>query len=690
MIFELPKIGQKAIRQPYFPTRQQELIFRASEYVPYEKIAQVLRTDERTVRNAAAQMGLPDFEPGDLWLRKGIITIVRRLWHTLNYEQMFQLLDMDEQEFARMLREEDFFDIKLGEKPDCEPVYWEDLTAEELEKTKKIRQWMQKVSFDGVKPFDFKYDVPDLEFSGEARFKSRLIYCFSGQYMHAFDMDSRDFCPDEMLEAYQKLGFNGIFTQGVFNQLAPFPFAPELSEGYEHRIARMQDFAQRLKKYGMKLYLYLNEPRALPVSFFEKHPQLRGHQGEEDKICLCVSHPAVQEYLREAIAGICRAVPDIGGFFAVTRSENYTNCYSHATNSEECTCPRCKQKTVEEVVAQTLKCFADGAHSVNPDIQVMAFNWRWDEFNMNIIRNLPKDVIVLSQSETGIPFNIGGVSGEILDYSMSIIGPGDRAKEEWKVAKECGLETAVKMQMNTTWECSTIPALPVYPSVEEHMRRVYQEGASHLIMTWTLGGYPSKTLAHAAQFFFEQCSEIPESPKVKAASQAFVEAFKEYPFHWESLYFGPHNAGPATPLFAQPTGFKATMTCFAYDDVDTWRSIYPRDVYEDQFGKLCSKWKLGLDILEGEPEDETVIMAQGAYCMFTSAYNQLRFYRAREQQDKQTMKQLAVEEEKNALLLLSLMNKNAAIGFEAANHYYYSRGELAEKVVNCQYLIENL
>ena len=35
-----------------------------------------------------------------------------------------------------------------------------------------------------------------------------------------------------------------------------------------------------------------------------------------------------------------------------------------------------------------------------------------------------------------------------------------------------------------------------------------------------------------------------------------------------------------------------------------------------------------------------------------------------------------------------VMNKNAAIGFEAANHYYFSKGQLAEKIVSCQYLID--
>ena len=169
-----------------------------------------------------------------------------------------------------------------------------------------------------------------------------------------------------------------------------------------------------------------------------------------------------------------------------------------------------------------------------------------------------------------------------------------------------------------------------------------------------------------------------------------MEAFKEYPFDIGTLYFGPQNAGPASLLYTEPTGYEATMTCYTYDDLNKWRSIYPVDVYEEQYRKLCEKWSLGLDLLAGEPEGETVQMAQGAYCIFKASYNQIRFYRARERGDINQMKALVTEELEVTQKMLRLMNKNAAIGFEAANHYYFSKGELAEKIVNCKWILGNL
>ena len=45
------------------------------------------------------------------------------------------------------------------------------------------------------------------------------------------------------------------------------------------------------------------------------------------------------------------------------------------------------------------------------------------------------------------------------------------------------------------------------------------------------------------------------------------------------------------------------------------------------------------------------------------------------------------EEAETTRTMLELMNRDASIGFEAANHYYFSKGQLAEKILNCEYLL---
>ena len=93
-------------------------------------------------------------------------------------------------------------------------------------------------------------------------------------------------------------------------------------------------------------------------------------------------------------------------------------------------------------------------------------------------------------------------------------------------------------------------------------------------------------------------------------------------------------------------------------------------------------------MLDEEDESETAIMARATYCLFKSSLNQIRFIRARDSGRYSDAVSAAKEELLTAKRMLALMNKNAAIGYEAANHYYYSKGQLAEKIINCNYIVE--
>ena len=691
MEFILPRTSNYPVALNHFPSRLQAFIFRAYEYVPVIKIAEILRTSEENIRVAAAEMGLPDYNPGTHWLEKGYITIIRRLWHILPYTQLLELLEMDEQSLAFTLKEEDFLNIKLGDKPDCPEMRWRELTPEEHLGAAKIKEIIQGIDLSGKKPFEFEYQVPKIEFSGKENFETRMIYAFSGLYQTAFDVDSRIFCPDAQLEAYRDLGINGLWTQGVLSQIAPFPFAPSLSAGYQKRLERMREFTERLAAYGIKLYLYINEPRSLPTSFFEKIPHLQGqHHIGFGNTCLCTSTQEVQNYLKDSVESICRAVPLLGGFFTITRSENITNCYSHTAYIPEnpCTCPRCSKRSIGEVIGEVVSCYVEGAHRVNPAIKIFAWSWGWDNAWKDIIQHLPKEAILLSQSELDVPFTIGGISGKVIDYSMGHIGPGEHARMEWNLAKECGLQIGAKVQVNTTWEASTIPAIPIAPIIEEHIKGVQGEGVRHLLLSWTLGGYPNTNIATVAQYFYECCSYKSEQTTTYAAEKLFAEAFKEFPFHMNTLYMGPQNAGPSNLLFEKSTGYRATMTCFAYDDLESWRSVYPVEIIEDQFAKLCHKWEAGLALLPQEQQSETSVMAEGCYCLFRSCLNQIRFIRARDEGRNTDALVAAKSELEISKKMLELMNKNAAIGYEAANHYYFSKGQMIEKIVNCHHIID--
>ena len=73
--------------------------------------------------------------------------------------------------------------------------------------------------------------------------------------------------PEGLLREYAESGVNGIWLQAVLYKLVEFPFDPSLSDGREKRIERLRELIGLCARHGLKVYLYLNEPRAMPLSF---------------------------------------------------------------------------------------------------------------------------------------------------------------------------------------------------------------------------------------------------------------------------------------------------------------------------------------------------------------------------------------------------------------------------------------
>ncbi|MBR5309281.1 MAG: hypothetical protein IKU43_10935 [Clostridia bacterium] len=699
----LPPIREElSLKLSHFPNNFYCAVFRFWETVNKERIALALEASVETVEKCAEEMGLPKqiFRPE--WERRGYITTIRNAWHILPYEQLLTLLDWDADKLAVILKEDDFLRHKLGEfKPFCERVTYREPSGEERERLSRIKQSVSSVDrgiFDGSIPFDFFSD----DVHGKAEIKSeglRLVYSYCGLYASVLDDDISLSYPERLFEMYRDAGVNAVWLQAVLYRLVPFTFDESYSEGYRERQQKLREICNLAKKYGIKIFLYINEPRCMPLSFFESHPELLGkvHRGANGALCL--SDKRVIEYLRYGIRTLCEAVPEIGGFFTITCSENLTHCKSR---TEDEPCEKCKHIPISEQMAQIITAVSEESRRVNPDIVTVAWTWSWEYFMPfeeieKCIASIPREVIIQSNSEAHKEFCIGGVSGKVADYSMSIPGPAPTAMKIWECAKKHGHEVSAKVQVNDTWECSTVTYLPVFDLIREHMTGLRNYGVKHLMLSWTLGGYPSVNFKVASS-----CLEDPSesaydrllseeygeyAPLVRESAKIFSDAFRNFPFHINTVYLGPQNAGPSNLLYAEPSGFNATMTCYAFDDLDSWRSIYPRDVYINQLRLLSEIWKKGLDVIESMPDCEYKQMATAGYGLFRSSYLQAEFCDKRDTADKAYLALLVLEERKLATEMYSLMTDNNLIGYEAANHYYFNKGMLLEKLVNCDYIL---
>src|SRR5437773_834759 len=92
----LPKgDARAAIVSRYFPDRVHEFVFRNWNAVEPVKLAKILGASVGEVTALAASMGLP---PGvavpPAMKERGYVTLIRRNWHLLPYEQLLQLVEM--------------------------------------------------------------------------------------------------------------------------------------------------------------------------------------------------------------------------------------------------------------------------------------------------------------------------------------------------------------------------------------------------------------------------------------------------------------------------------------------------------------------------------------------------------------------------------------------------------------------
>jgi hypothetical protein len=468
------------------------------------------------------------------------------------------------------------------------------------------------------------------------------------------------------------------------------------------------------------------------VGFFTAHPDLKGVV-EGDHAALCTSAPAVRRYLTEAVASICRAVPDLGGFFTISASENFTNCWSHHHGAG---CPRCGARKPAEVIADVNRAFFEGIQLAGTPAELIVWDWGWpDAWAEEIIAQLPRQTALMSVSEWDIPIRRGGVETTVGEYSISVIGPGPRAQRHWAWARKKGLKTIAKVQAGNTWELSALPYIPAVENVARHVANLRQAQVDGLMLGWTLGGYPSPNLEVAARSSTDDtppASDLstPEALAGKAMEavarhrfgeslapivvQAWREcstAFSAFPYHGALVYSAPLQVGPANLLWSAPTGYAASMVGFPYDDLDAWRAVYPPEVFitllksiADGFDAAMATAKETAATARLSQQEHRALtgelrIIEAAAIHFRSAALQAQFVLARRElakartsgealDPKATLREVVTAELGLARRLHALQSADSRIGFEATNHYFYIPQDLAEKILNCRDLLD--
>ena len=176
------------VRAGHFPSTMHAFVWRNWGLVPAGRLAEVLGTSERNVRKVAVSMGLerrPAVDPA--WTSsKGYITILRRNWHLLPYDQILMLLGKSQEELEWDLYEDDFLFVKLGrKKPLCEHLVYEKPTKEMRARCREIARIVKEEPLGQEVPrFDFFSGLPVIEAGGtqEEDAGMRMVFSYNAVY----------------------------------------------------------------------------------------------------------------------------------------------------------------------------------------------------------------------------------------------------------------------------------------------------------------------------------------------------------------------------------------------------------------------------------------------------------------------------------------------------------------------------
>ncbi|MFA7172861.1 MAG: hypothetical protein WC340_05515 [Kiritimatiellia bacterium] len=546
--------------------------------------------------------------------------------------------------------------------------------------------------------------------------------------------DNNDYYPEAYLNRLAHYGINGLWIPGLLRHLVASKTIPELGPP-EHRLAKLKAIIDKAERYGIRIYFFCIEPRAL----YKSHPAVLAHpEIVGSGYALCPSEPLVLEYVRETMKTLFTEVPKLGGVVNIFSGERTTTCWSSSHKVAQ-GCPRCSVRSKSDVHAETLKAFVQGIRAAGSDAEFMAWTYGLDSSGsvspivLEFMEKAGRDVIWLGNFEHGMTKQVCGRKAMVQEYSLSCLGPSVAFADMAKAAKRMGRTLYAKLQVGTSYELSSVPYIPV-PGIEYDKLKVAGElGVTGSMMTWIPGGFPSPMLRAAGQATFEPKESKDAfllrmagvdwgeqaSVDVAKAWRIFAETWQRYPIDNQVLYWGPITRGPAYHLHLEREKRPAWPYNWGYtrqrdpqpweDNIARWVGPFTPQQIADAFRDMATRWSTGLASLEEalktvgrEPElVRQVVVAQAVRLHFLSAANVYEFYALRDSLPKtdalkhpailQRMQVVAKDEIRAAEEMKALLALDPTLGFASEIFdFSYSKPLLEEKILQVQEMLPTL
>ena len=711
-------LAQRPLLQPYFPSVTHQFVWRNWDLVPTSGIARALHTDQATIERIGQQMAL-DARSGCTAVDQRLeFNVLRRNWFFVPREQIGLLLDLHDSELEKILDRDAFYRSHFGPQPKFENIR----LSRDSSKSSVIECFKYldpQVSVET--PFAFEKELAEPPRKRQALAAERPLiiaypyFCPFGDVLA--DPNCMSYYPKGLLERMAQSGVSAIWLHALLRDLVEdprfqqdYPFNPERGKCLNQIIARCGEV-------GLGVYLYLNEPRGAHDSFYRRHPEMKGAPGRKDDglWCMCTSSYQTRRFLRESSKRLFEQHTELAGVILITASENPTNCYSLTRHPE---CERCSRRPGSSVIGEVVREIASGAKAGKASAHIIAWDWSWgiveDDPQAAIIRALPNEASLLVDFERGSRIVRDGTSSQVDEYSLSVTGPSQRARQHLELARDRGLETLGKAQIGTTWELGTLPFLAVPDLVAEKIKAFQQEGIKGGMFSWTLGAYPSLNWEVLAQLIQQPQPSAHEaiayvarqrygtaaSGEVQRCWSTLAEIFRGYPFSNSLVYSSFVQEGPATPLFSQPSRLSPKILN-SFDTLE-WTAPFGPSRTAAVFRQMSRGWSRAVERLRiaearmnetqrlRAQRDLRIIEAAGLY--FDSIAAIIRYYEMRNNHfpNREELRGNVEQQLKTAERFLTLCQGDSRIGFEASLGYMYLPLDVREKIVACRYLLNGL
>lgn len=375
------------------------------------------------------------------------------------------------------------------------------------------------------------------------------------------------------------MGFNTVFVAGGnLHELSESSWIPELkSRQNPVLLNNLRTAVAKAAEYGLYTFTFLDTRQKYPKDHevFAAHPELRGALtwSEDGEYVLCTEHPLMQRYLEESIKDVFEAAPGLEGAALIIGGEGFYHCFMRpfGVPKGRTNCSRCDPIGADQAVANLCNRLAKSAREAAPNAVIAAWPysaehvWSADKTQSGFLGRLEPGTALLTEIEKDEYVQKGeNISKHLWDYSIDLIGPGERARKQIEICAGRNIPVFLKSEPELSFEAPRLSHIPSMDRWWDRAEALASCGATGAFVFPAFRPNYGTVAAEISKYAWWTPVEDKESLLARLAArvagaeggphlrEAWREVSKAVEFSPElpPYYTGPYYLGPMHPMCA--------------------------------------------------------------------------------------------------------------------------------------------